>query len=93
MEQTEVLDLMSGLKLYGMRSAYDEMLATALKRKHDAATESVREALKQLAGRRIAAIPSPRAGPRLCDPQCHIWRPHLAQPPRRGASSPGLFFT
>jgi hypothetical protein len=26
MERTEVLDLMSGLKLYGMRSAYDETL-------------------------------------------------------------------
>ena len=35
MERTEVLDMMSGLKLYGMRSAYDETLATALKRKHE----------------------------------------------------------
>jgi hypothetical protein len=35
MERTEVLDLMSGLKLYGMRSAYDETLTTALKRKHE----------------------------------------------------------
>ena len=35
MERTEVLDMLSGLKLYGMRSAYDETLATALKRKHE----------------------------------------------------------
>src|ERR1700723_3528475 len=35
MERTEVLDMMSGLKLYGMRSAYDETLATALKHKHE----------------------------------------------------------
>ena len=35
MERTEVLDLMSGLKLYGMRNAYDETLATAIKRKHE----------------------------------------------------------
>src|ERR1700728_1726210 len=35
MERTEVLDMMSGLKLYGMRSAYDETLATALKRSHE----------------------------------------------------------
>ena len=35
MERTEVLDMMSGLKLYGMRGAYDETLATALKRKHE----------------------------------------------------------
>jgi hypothetical protein len=27
--------MMSELKLYGMKSAYDETLATALKRKHD----------------------------------------------------------
>ena len=35
MERTEVLDMMSSLKLYGMRSAYDETLVTALKRKHE----------------------------------------------------------
>jgi IstB-like ATP binding protein len=35
MERTEVLDLMSGLKLHRMRSAYDETSATALKRKHE----------------------------------------------------------
>jgi DNA replication protein DnaC len=35
MERTEVLDMMSGLKLYGMRSAYDETLTTAIKRKHE----------------------------------------------------------
>jgi DNA replication protein DnaC len=35
MERTEVLDMMGDLKLYGMRSAYDETLATAFKRKHE----------------------------------------------------------
>jgi ribonucleotide reductase alpha subunit len=30
MERTEVLDMMTGLKLYGMRNAYDETLATAI---------------------------------------------------------------
>ena len=35
MERTEVLDLMGELKLYGMKSAYDETLATALKRKYE----------------------------------------------------------
>jgi DNA replication protein DnaC len=34
-ERTEVLEMMSELKLYGMKSAYDETLATALKRKHE----------------------------------------------------------
>jgi DNA replication protein DnaC len=35
MERTEVLDMMGDLKLFGMRSAYDETLATALKRNHE----------------------------------------------------------
>jgi DNA replication protein DnaC len=35
MERTDVLDMMGTLKLYGMRTAYDETLATALKRKHE----------------------------------------------------------
>jgi hypothetical protein len=36
MERTEVFDMMGDLKLYGMRSAYDETLSTAIKRKHEA---------------------------------------------------------
>jgi DNA replication protein DnaC len=35
MERTEVLDMMSELKLYGMRGAYDETLAIAVKRQHE----------------------------------------------------------
>ena len=35
MERTEVLDLMGTLKLYGMRGAYDEVMATAIKRQHE----------------------------------------------------------
>src|SRR5450432_716012 len=35
MERTEVLDLMSQLRLFGMKNAYDEILATALKRQHE----------------------------------------------------------
>jgi DNA replication protein DnaC len=35
MERTEVLELMSRLKLYGMRAAYDEVMATAIKRRHE----------------------------------------------------------
>jgi DNA replication protein DnaC len=34
-ERTEVLDMMGALKLLGMNSAYDETLATALKRQHE----------------------------------------------------------
>ena len=35
MERTQILDLMSGLKLYGMRSAYDEVMAAGIKRQHE----------------------------------------------------------
>jgi len=35
MERTEVLDMMGTLKLFGMKTAYDETLATAIKRKHE----------------------------------------------------------
>jgi DNA replication protein DnaC len=35
MDRTQILDLMSSLKLYGMRSAYDEVMATGLRRQHE----------------------------------------------------------
>ena len=35
MDRTDVLDLMSTLKLYGMRSAYDEIMSNAIKRQHE----------------------------------------------------------
>ena len=35
MERSEILTTMSTLKLYGMKAAYDEVLATAVKRQHE----------------------------------------------------------
>ena len=35
MERTEVLELMTQLKLYGMRAAYDEVMTTGIKRRHE----------------------------------------------------------
>ncbi len=35
MERTQILDLMGTLKLYGMRSAYDEVMANGIKRQHE----------------------------------------------------------
>src|SRR6516162_4555275 len=35
MERTAILELMSALKLYGMRAAHDEVMATGLKRRHE----------------------------------------------------------
>src|ERR1700728_3171522 len=35
MERTEVLELMATLKLYGMRAAYDEVMASGIKRRHE----------------------------------------------------------
>ena len=34
MERTDVLELMARLKLYGMRAAYDEVMATGIKRRY-----------------------------------------------------------
>ena len=34
-ERTQILDLMGELKLYGMRSAYDEVMSTGIKRQHE----------------------------------------------------------
>ena len=35
MERSEILTAMSELKLYGMKAAYDEIIATAVKRQHE----------------------------------------------------------
>src|ERR1700752_1074721 len=35
MERTAILELMATLKLYGMRAAYDEVMATGIKRRHE----------------------------------------------------------
>ncbi|WP_101342331.1 ATP-binding protein, partial [Cereibacter azotoformans] len=35
MDRTQILDLMTALKLYGMRSAYDEVMANGIKRQHE----------------------------------------------------------
>jgi hypothetical protein len=35
MERTDVLGLMATLKLYGMRAAYDEVMSTGIKRRHE----------------------------------------------------------
>jgi DNA replication protein DnaC len=34
MERSQILETMSGLKLFGMKAAYDEIIATAVKRQH-----------------------------------------------------------
>lgn len=35
MERTQIFDLMGELKLFGMRSAYDEVMAAGIKRQHE----------------------------------------------------------
>jgi DNA replication protein DnaC len=35
MERTEILDLMSELKLFGMKAAFDEVMANGIKRRHE----------------------------------------------------------
>ena len=35
MERTQLFDLMGELKLFGMKAAFDEIMATAVKRQHE----------------------------------------------------------
>src|SRR6188472_285622 len=35
MERTDILELMSTLKLYGMRAVYDEVMTTGIQRRHE----------------------------------------------------------
>ena len=35
MERTQIFDLMGELKLYGMKAAFDEIMAAAVKRQHE----------------------------------------------------------
>jgi DNA replication protein DnaC len=35
MQRTDILELMTTLKLFGMRAAYDEVMATGIKRRHE----------------------------------------------------------
>ena len=35
MERTDILELMSTLKLFGMRAAYDEVMASGIKRRKE----------------------------------------------------------
>ena len=35
MERSEIMTTIGGLKLFGMRAAYDEVIATAVKRQHE----------------------------------------------------------
>lgn len=35
MERTQIFDLMGELKLFGMRSAYDDVMAAGIRRQHE----------------------------------------------------------
>ena len=61
MERTEVLDMMGALKLFGMRAAYDETLAMAIKRQHE--PQRSQTSLRSLRRLDCAAICSRRRSP------------------------------
>ena len=46
MERTDVLDAMGQLKLFGMKAAYDEIITTAVKRRHDEPQKNVGDLLQ-----------------------------------------------
>jgi hypothetical protein len=43
MERSEILTAMGGLKLFGMKAAYDEIVATAVKHQHEPQRMSQRD--------------------------------------------------
>jgi hypothetical protein len=71
MEHTDILELMSTLKLYDMRAVYDEMMATGIKRRHDRRivgdllSAEIAEKQAHSISMRISAKPPARAGARL----------------------------
>jgi len=72
MERTQLFDLMGELKLYGMKAAFDEIMATAVKRQHepqrivgDLLNAEINE--KQARSRVARAWPSARAAYPLKD--------------------------
>jgi hypothetical protein len=72
MERTQIFDLMGELKLYGMKSAFDEIMATAIKRQHEpqrivgdllTAEISEKQARSIKYQLTIRPVPTPRSAP------------------------------
>ncbi len=61
MERTQLFDLMGELKLYGMKAAFDEIMATAVKRQHEPASRSLplRRRPKESRDNRLRKLPRP----------------------------------
>ena len=67
MERTQLFDLMGELKLYGMKAAFDEIMATAVKRQHepqrivgDLLTAEVNEKQRSVTSSLLPSCRSPR---------------------------------
>ena len=83
MERSQILEAMGELKLYGMRGAYDEIVATAVKRQHEpqrvigdllGAEISEKQARSIKYQMTIAKLPETRAGRqgRIADHLCRL---------------------
>lgn len=63
MERTKIFDLMGELKLYGMKAAFDEIMATAVKRQHEPSVSSAicspPRSTRSRLGRSNTSSPSP----------------------------------
>jgi hypothetical protein len=64
MERTQIFDLMSELKLFGMRSAYNDVMAAGIKRQHEPPqTQISLRSLRKLVCAAIFCKPkSPKSG-------------------------------
>jgi hypothetical protein len=65
MERSEILTTMSELKLYGMKAAYDEIIASAVKRQHEPA-----RVVGDLLSAEIAEKQASRSDTRSPSPNC-----------------------
>ena len=82
MERTDILELMSTLKLYGMRAAYDEVMNTGIKRRHEP-PHIVGEHRRRLAAARRSTIPGITC---RCSPESPAY---WATPPLQGLALAG----
>jgi hypothetical protein len=79
MERTQIFDLMGELRLYGMKAAFDDIMATAVKRQHEP---------QRVVGSPSPSCRSPKTSPTSSSPARRSTRPWSKTLPRAAALSP-----
>ena len=87
MDRTQILSTMAELKLFGMKAAYDEIVAAALKRNHDPQRIVAAMLTAEIAEVR-ASPPSVRGRTERPAPSVTRWAWPSCRSPRTSTSSP-----